>query len=326
MVISSFLAKLLYNLPEKNYDATFSLYRLWIEICAAHGGIPNDKLCNGILTSPRPEWILATYHDVVAQGNERPDWVNPFAGHPISYNLVPEEEFNFSGNLIHDGIHLLLRFITDVEQDPVLSKYAISLRDQLCRNSLKEFFEQNLSYLPGGGSYAISRNVCHFYIKVNLVAHWVNLGFAQLEDVRDHILQSLTSQPTVHPHQLNALMILLKISGATFAAYVDPSIMDRCCDLLKTGEHGGKVADKLANVRALSLETWMIYESLDYRRFYNFGRTVGGVSLLLRSSAARHPKPPLPNPKTPRRLRSRRLLDSRGLWNSLGHPPFPLSL
>ena len=95
----------------------------------------------------------------------------------------------------------------------------------------------------------------------NLVAHWVNLGYVELEDVRDHILQSLAFQPTVHPHQLNSLMILLKISGATFAAYVDPSVMDRCCDLLKPSNLSNKsVLFELAEVRALILTVKINYE------------------------------------------------------------------
>ena len=252
MSISSSLAKLLHNLSEKNYDTTFSLYRLWIEVYAAHGGMPNDKLCNDILASPRPELIQATCHDLVAQCSERPDWVNPFASVSELQGVEPGSQNVFSGNLIHDGIHLLLRFIADAEQDSILSKHTIGLRDRLCRTSLKEFFEQNVSYLPGG-SCATSRDHCQFYTKVNLIAHWVNLGCAQLEDVRDRILQSLAFQPTVHPHQLNALMILLKISGAAFAAYVDPPILARCCNLLKPDVLGDRVAGKLAKVRELRL-------------------------------------------------------------------------
>ena len=89
---------------------------------------------------------------------------------------------------------------------------------------------------------------------MNLIAHWVNLGYVPLEDIRDHILQSLALQPTVYPHQLNSLMIFFKISGATFEAHVDPSVMDRCCDLLKPSNIGGRlVLIDLAEVRILAL-------------------------------------------------------------------------
>ena len=255
MTISSHLTNLLYELSEKNYDRTFSAYRFWIEVGAAHGGMPKDKLYNDILNSTRPELIQATRAGLAAQTIERPNWVNPmFAGQSILNKVKPGERSLFSGNLIHDGVHLLLRFITDAEQDPVLSTYAIGLHDRWCRRSLEEFFNQSLSYLPEDSSQVTSRDFCQFYTKVNLVAHWVNLGCVQLEDVRDRILQSFTFQSATCDHHFNSLMILLKISGATFAAYADPSIMDRCCDLLKTGEHGGKFADKLAKVRTLSLE------------------------------------------------------------------------
>ena len=325
MTSSPLSTKLLYELSEENYDRTFSAYRFCVEVGAAHGEMPTDKLYDDILNGTRPELIQATYAELAAQNSERPDWINPFAGRSISNKFKSEEARVFSGNLIHDGVHLLLRFITDAEQDQILSKYAIGLRDRLCHYSLEGLFKESLS-CRSSDTYVDPKVHHQFYTKVNLVAHCVNLGCARLEDVRDHILQSLTFQPTVQPHQVNALMILLKISGATFAAYADPSIMDRCCDFLKTGGHEGKVADKLAKVRALSLEARMIYESLDHRRFYNFERTVGKVSLLLRPSAALHPKPPFSGPKILRRLRSRRLLGSRTWRNSLSRPSFPLPL
>ena len=255
MAISSLLTRLLYELSEKNYDRTFSAYRFWIELAAAHGGIPNDKLYKDILNSTKPESLQANYTDVVAQGNKRPVWVSPFGGQSISKKLRQEGETLFSGNLIHDRIHLLFRFITDAEQDPVLSRYAIGLHDRWCRESLERFFKQSLSYKPESGDDATSRDLCKFYTQVNLIAHWVNLGYVRLEDVRDRILQSLslTFQSYLYTHQCNSLVILLKISGATFAAYVDPSVMDHSCNLLKGDDFGDTVASKLAKVGVLSL-------------------------------------------------------------------------
>jgi hypothetical protein len=56
-------------------------------------------------------------------------------------------------------------------------------------------------------------------------------------------------------------MILLKISGATFAAYVDPSVMDRCCDLLKQSDLRSKlVLAELAEVRVLILTIKISYK------------------------------------------------------------------
>jgi len=260
--IPSLLAKLLHDLSEENYDRTFSAYRFWIELGAAHGGVPNDKLSTDIQNNTRPDLLQASYQELTSQGNTRQDWVNSLAGQLgyIDYNMPPSCLHTFSGKLIHDNVPLLLRFISDAELDPVLSTYANGLHDRWCGELLQEFFWKNLYYTPGERTI-YSRDFCAFYTNVNLIAHWINLGHVQLEDVRDRILQSLTFQPTVHPHQLNSLMILLKISGATFAAYVDPSIMDRCCDLLKPSNLGSKlVATGLAEVRTPILMLKIIYE------------------------------------------------------------------
>jgi len=260
--ISSFLTKLLYDLSEENYDSTFSAYRFWIELGAVHGGMPNDKLFADIQSSTKPDLIQASETEITSQGNTRPDWINPFAGQLFRYKTSPGSMDTFSGKLIHDNVPLLLRFVSDAELDPTLATYAIGLHERLCRDSLQEFFSQSLFYIPGKRSIRVeSRYLCLFYTRVNLIAHWINLGRVRLEDVRDRILQSLTFQPTVHPHQLNSLMILLKISGATFAAYVNPSVMDRCCDLLKPRNLGSKhVAAGLAEVRTLILTIKIIYE------------------------------------------------------------------
>ena len=37
----------------------------------------------------------------------------------------------------------------------------------------------------------------------------------------------------MYEHHVNALTILFKIAGATFGAYVDPAVVDRCFELLK---------------------------------------------------------------------------------------------
>ena len=258
--ISSFLTKLFSNLSEENYDNTFSVYRFWFKLGAVHAGMSSDKLYRDILDNTRPGLIQASGAEM-NQGNTRPDWVNPHYRQYDGYTH-PRDFGAFCGKLIHSDVHLLLRFISDAELDPALSAYAIGLHDRLCRASLKEFFSQSLRYLPdSGASGHYSYKFCEYYTTVNLIAHWVNLGCVQLEDIQDHILQSLIFQPTVHPHQLNSLMILLKISGATFAAYVDPSVMDRCCDLLKPSSPENKfIANGLAKVRAPTLTMKKNYE------------------------------------------------------------------
>ena len=242
------LVKLLYGLTEENYDCMFSAYHFWIEAEAAYGGVLNHQLDNNILSSPSMMSSLITtpqadYH------------TTPI----IEYNNT--RQYNPRGRLIHPNIHLLLCFITDAELDPTLSTSPIGLHDRLCRESLEQFFKHGLDYILGGWKKPTSEQLREFYTQVNLIAHWVNLGYVKLEDVRDRILQSLVYQPTVHPHQLNSLMILLRISGATFAAHVNPSVMDCCCDLLKLRNLSLKlVLFDLAEVRAPVLTIGISYE------------------------------------------------------------------
>jgi len=239
------LVKMLYDISEENYDRTISAYHFWMDLGAAHGGMSNHRLYNDILGSASTKRNSIT----------APWWYQS----TITYNGL--SQYTPQGHLIHKNARLLLRFITDAELDSALSTQAIGLHDQLCRESLEQFFRQSLDYIPGGPEEPTSAQLCEFYSRVNLIAHWVNLGYAKLENVRDHILQSLALQPTVYPHQLNSLMILLKISGATFAAYVDPSVMDRCCDLLKPSNLSKQlVLIELAAVRALILTVEINYE------------------------------------------------------------------
>ena len=241
------LMKMLYDISEENYDRTISAYHFWMDLGAAHGGMSNHRLYNDILGS------ASTSHNSITA----PWWYES----TIQYNNA--SQYTPVGHIIHKNAHLLLRFITDAELDPALSTHAIGLHDRLCRESLEQFFRQSLDCIPGGPAEPTPERLREFYSRVNLIAHWVNLGHVRLEDIRNHILQSLALQPTVYPHQLNSLMILLKISGAAFAAYVDPSVMDRCCDLLKPSNLGGKlVLIELAAVRALILTVKVNYERL----------------------------------------------------------------
>jgi len=243
------LVKILYDISEENYERTISTYHFWMDLGAAHGGTSNHRLYNDILASS-----ASTRHNSITV----PKWITY---RTIQYNNAVQ--YAITGQLIHKNAHLLLRFITDAELDPALSAQAIGLHDRLCRESLEQFFRQSLDYIPGGPEEPTSEQLCDFYSRVNLIAHWVNLGYVKLEDVRDHILQSLTLQPAVYPHQLDALMILLKISGATFATYVDPSVMDRCCDLLKPSNLGGRLVDiELAAVRVFISTVRINFERL----------------------------------------------------------------
>jgi len=129
--------------------------------------------------------------------------------------------------LIYSNTHLILRFASDVESDHLLAPYGSGLQSRLCAKSLRRFFSGNLSMASGGSCQ-------EFYADVNLIAHWANLGYVEEVAIRNHILQSLVSHPTLHDHQAWALFILFKLAGATFGAYADPSAVDRCFDLLKS--------------------------------------------------------------------------------------------
>jgi hypothetical protein len=72
-----------------------------------------------------------------------------------------------------------------------------------------------------------------FYADTNRIAHWANIGYVEEAAIRNHILQSLISHPKLYEHQAGALIILFTLAGATFGAHADPSVVDRCFELLK---------------------------------------------------------------------------------------------
>ena len=131
-----------------------------------------------------------------------------------------------SGKLIHPTVHLILRFASDVESDRILSPQSVGLRSRLCARILRDFFEKNMTLVQDW------RSDVKFYSDVNFVAHLANLGYVEEAAIRDHILQSLISYPTPRYHQMNALIILFKLAGPTFAKYADPAVVDRCFELL----------------------------------------------------------------------------------------------
>ena len=69
--------------------------------------------------------------------------------------------------------------------------------------------------------------------------------------IRSRILQSLISHPELYYHQADALLILFKLAGATFEAYADVSVVDRCFELLKDHCDMYRTKMKLLGVRYL---------------------------------------------------------------------------
>ena len=131
------------------------------------------------------------------------------------------------GRLIHPTAHLIPRFASDAESDHILAPHCSELQSRLCARSLREFFSNNLIV-------ARYNDPAHdLYADANLIAHWANLGYVAETAIRDHILQSLIAHPKLYNHQVDSLLILFKLAGATFEAYADPSVVDRCFEILK---------------------------------------------------------------------------------------------
>ena len=130
-----------------------------------------------------------------------------------------------NGWLIHSAADLVLRFASDAESDHILAPHSSRLQSRLSTRALHQFFADNIGAVRGRGYPD--------YTVVDLIAHWANLGHIEETAIHSHILQSLISHQTLYDHQAYALIILFKLAGATFEAYVDTSVVDRCFELLK---------------------------------------------------------------------------------------------
>ena len=131
------------------------------------------------------------------------------------------------GPFFHSTAHLITRFASDAESNHLLAPHNSGLQSRLSMRTLHEFFKNNLRFVRG------FTGIVDFYTDANLIAHWANLGYVEEAAIHNHILQSLISHPKLYTHQADALVILFKLAGATFEAYADPSVVDRCFELLK---------------------------------------------------------------------------------------------
>ena len=199
------------ELSDQNYAQSLAFYRLWFDIGHTHHQISSDQVFNAI-------------------------WNNRAAGSMID----PE-----NGKLIHSTAHLILRFASDIESDHILGPYSSGLQSRLCARSLQRFFNDNLWHTKNPGGTRVS-----FCPDVNLNARWANLGYMEEATIRNHILQSLISLPALYDHQADALIILFTLAGATFEAYADPLVVDRCFELLKHHYSDNKMKNQLVQVRA----------------------------------------------------------------------------
>ena len=197
---------------DQNYAQSLKFYRFWFDIGQTYYRIPEDGSVVGTAwgASNRKTSSDQTF-DAIWNNKE-------------TRSIVPGE-----GKLIHPTAHLIVRFASDAESDRLLAPHSSGLQSRLCARTLRGFFSDNLEVVVGGGLDVVSR----FCATTNLVAHSANLGYLEEAATRNHILQSLISHPRLHNHQAQALIILFKLAGATFGAYVEPSVVDHCFKLLK---------------------------------------------------------------------------------------------
>jgi len=185
------------GLTDENYEQSLAFYRFWFGVGQMYHRISPDQI-----------------FDVT--------WVKRRMG-SMESDLV-------SGKLIHSRVRLILRFASDAELDHHLAPYSIGLQSRLCARTLQEFLSNNLRVVRDGKVRSLYASFC---ADANLIAHWANLGYLEEVAIHNQILQSLISHPALHDHQAYALIILFKLAGATFEAYADPPVVDRCFELLK---------------------------------------------------------------------------------------------
>ena len=194
------------KLSDENYAESIAFYRLWFDIGQTYnlGTITSDRAYDAI-------W------------NRRGDG---------SINSA-------DGKLIHSTAHLILRFVGDagVESKSIPTLHTSELQNRLSTTSLREFFNDNMTAVHHRENSSEGGPVDNFYTNANLIARCANLGYVGEVTIRNHILQSLVSHQKLYDHQADALIILFKLAGATFDAYVDPSVVSRCFKLLRNHEY-----------------------------------------------------------------------------------------
>ena len=90
------------------------------------------------------------------------------------------------------------------------------------------------------------------YACANFIAHLANPGCLDESVIHNDILQSLTSHPKLYNHQADGLIILFKLVGTTFEKYGDPSVVDRCFELLEGQYRNNAVKGPLIQMHVVS--------------------------------------------------------------------------
>ena len=188
------------DLSDQNYAQSFAFCRFWLDIGQTYHQTPPDQIFDAI-------------------------WKNRVGG-----SFRPS---GGGGELIHPAARLILRLASDIDSDHTIVPQTPGLQGRLCTRSLGEFFTHNLGTVWYKMNRYGNEAPDEFFADVNLIAHWVNLGYVEEAAIRNHILQSLVSHPTLYNHQAQALIILFKLAGPTFETYAGSSVVDHCFELLK---------------------------------------------------------------------------------------------
>ena len=207
------LASVVENLSDQNYEESLALYFLWFDIGLTYFQSTTDQIFDDV-------WKI---------------WRKGLAA--VSHK---------NGKFTHPTAQLAIRFARDGESNSVLAPHIAGLQTRLCRNSLHEFFRVNL----GCGNQGYDDWIDPLIGRANLVAGWANLGCVEESAIHNHILQPLICEPLLKLRDYNAdvIITLFKIAGATFEAYADPSVVDRCFELLKDHYSRDTVKGRLVQV------------------------------------------------------------------------------
>ena len=208
--IQNVLNSIVKDLSDQNYEQSLALFRLWIGISQTYSQIPSNLILDAIC--------------------------NHRARGPPDYNFI------------YTTAQQTIRFVGDVESDPILAPHTIGLQSRFRARVLQEFFNVNLGAVYGNSGWGC------LYIDTNIIAHYANLGHIEEDAIRIYILQSLISHPKLYDTQVVALVILFKIAGATFEAYADPGVVDRCFELLNNHPCNGPVMMESILASAFSLQ------------------------------------------------------------------------
>jgi len=228
--IGNALGSVVDKITDQNYKQSLACFRFWIKT--------GQTYCQPVPDDPLEPGYSKTLSDYI---------LGAFVGHERTTTLTgPGRSTRGASPLVHPAAHLILRLARDVESDHLLAPHGEGFRTRLSAKILLEFFRTNLTLVRGDSYPNHSQS---FRTNTNLIAHCINLGHVEEDAIRNHIIQSLTAHPTLYDHQADALIILFKLAGATFETYADPSVVDRCFDLLKDHDFRDPAKKELMEVR-----------------------------------------------------------------------------